>query len=150
MGRDPTGDHWSVGIQHPRVADAYVAVTPLDDRCLATSGDYMTTFSPDFGDHHIFQPSTGRSPAELASVSVVAPRAAQADALSTAIMVLGEEAGLALCRRVPGTDALLVTKQGRVARWASPPVKQPSSPCRPSDAAGRAEGHSNFREAPER
>jgi thiamine biosynthesis lipoprotein len=116
LGSRSAGNPWSVGIQHPRNTDAYTAVAALNGRSLATSGDYETTFTADFRTNHIFDPRTGRSPAELASVSIVAPTALEADALSTAAMVLGAEATLRLVERLPGVDALLVGKDSRTFR----------------------------------
>lgn len=114
LGAKPDGDHWRVGIQHPRNPDAYIALAALDDRFLATSGDYATPFTGDFSSHHIFDPATGRSPAELASVTVLAPSGMEADALSTSIFVLGPGKGLELAASRPRTDALLVLKDGTV------------------------------------
>lgn len=105
---------WTVGVQHPRRSDAYLSLAKLADRCLATSGDYATTFSDDFRRHHLFDPRTGECPQELASVTIAAPLALVADALSTAVFVLGPEAGAALVGRTPGADALLVLKDGRI------------------------------------
>ena len=113
IGLKPSADPWTVGIQHPRQSDAYVAVAGLSGRAMATSGDYETTFSTDFRQHHIFDPRSGHSPTELASVTIVAPTAMQADALSTAAMVLGTRQTLALVSELPDVDVLLVTKQGR-------------------------------------
>jgi thiamine biosynthesis lipoprotein len=113
LGNKPRQRAWRVGIQHPRQPDAYVALAELSDRCLATSGDYESTFSDDFQVHHILDPRTGTCPRELASVSVVAPTAAVADALSTTIMVLGAEQGERLLRHFPGTDMLVIDKTGR-------------------------------------
>ena len=112
LGRKAGGDHWAIGIQHPRQADAYLGVADLAGRCMSTSGDYQTAFSPDKAYNHIFDPATGRSPATLASVTVVAPTATQADALSTAIFVLGPDRGAALARSMAGVDVLLVLKDG--------------------------------------
>lgn len=124
LGRNAAGDIWQAGVQHPRQADAYAAMARLDDRCLATSGDYETAFCADFSRHHIFDPKTGISPGELASVSVLAGSAMRADALSTTLMVLGAEAGSALLARFPGTDALFILKNGR--RLATAGFLQPS------------------------
>jgi thiamine biosynthesis lipoprotein len=79
-----------------------------------SSGDYATTFSPDFRNHHLFDPRTGRSPEEPASVTIAATTAMEADALSTAVFVLGPERGADLVRRTPGADALLVLKDGAI------------------------------------
>ncbi|MBK8040632.1 MAG: FAD:protein FMN transferase [Verrucomicrobiaceae bacterium] len=112
-GHNAEGEPWCVGIQHPRERDAFAALARLEDRCLATSGDYETGFSKDFSRHHILDPRTGESPGELASVSVLAPDAMTADALSTALFVLGTERGMELLCEFAGTDALLITKDGR-------------------------------------
>jgi thiamine biosynthesis lipoprotein len=120
-GSKPTGEPWTIGIQHPREADSFVSLAGLADRSLSTSGDYETSFTDDFRKHHIFDPRTGDSPPELASVSIVAPTALEADALSTAAMVLGVERTLQLVARSPGVDALLVTKSGRTIASAGFP-----------------------------
>jgi thiamine biosynthesis lipoprotein len=114
VGKKSNTQSWTAGIQHPRKPDAYVSLARLDGRCLATSGDYATTFSPDRRNNHIFDPATGRSPLEFSSVSVVAPTATEADALSTAVFVLGLEKGAALVRATRGADALFVRKDGSV------------------------------------
>jgi len=116
MGRKPDGDAWRVGVQHPRRPDAWAALAALEDRFLATSGDYATPFSDDFKSHHIFDPSTGRSPEELASATILAPSGLEADALSTAVFVLGGRKGLALAASRPGVDALLIRKDGTELR----------------------------------
>jgi thiamine biosynthesis lipoprotein len=113
LGRRADGDAWTVGIQHPREPEAYIALSRLDGRALATSGDYATTFSPDRAYNHIFDPRSGRSPEEFASVSVVAPTAMAADALSTAVFVAGVDRGLRLIEATPGADAFFVLKNSR-------------------------------------
>jgi thiamine biosynthesis lipoprotein len=116
VGAKPDGRDWTAGIQHPRVPDAYVSLAALRGRSLATSGDYATKFAADFSKNHIFDPRTGESPGETASASIAAPTAMQADALSTAAMVLGVDQTLALIAQLPDVDALLVRKDGRVQR----------------------------------
>ena len=94
----------------------------MDGRCLATSGDYETFFTPDYLHHHIFDPATGDSPGELASVSVLAPTGLEADGLSTACMVLGRQRVIAELASIPGVDVLLVDKRGEIWRSAGFPV----------------------------
>ena len=118
----PDGSDWTIGIQHPRLEDSYLSLAKLADRCLATSGDYATRFSEDFRHHHLFDPRTGRSPTDLSSVSIAATTAMEADALSTAVFVLGPEAGLRLVHETPGADALLVLKDGRTQTTSSFPL----------------------------
>lgn len=113
-GRKPDGKPWQIGIQHPRVREAYAAMAGLSDRFLSTSGDYETKFREDFSSYHIFDPATGRSPTELSSVTVLAPTGLEADALSTAIFVLGPARGIELAISRSRIDAFLVLKNGEV------------------------------------
>jgi len=89
----------------------------MDGRCVATSGDYASTFTPDFMQHHIFDPATGNSLQELASVTVLAPSALLADGLSTAFMVMGARKSHALAARLDGVDLMTINKRGVV--WKS-------------------------------
>jgi thiamine biosynthesis lipoprotein len=102
---------WRVGIQAPRKEfDGYLGIVELPQGAMATSGDYMNAFSEDFSAHHILDPRSGRSPAQVASVTTLAPSAMLSDALSTALMVLGPQAGLVLVEGLPQVEALLVGK----------------------------------------
>jgi len=116
LGRKADGTPWTVGIQHPRQADAYVALAALEERFLSTSGDYATSFSDDFRHHHIFDPRTGLSPTEFSSVTILARTGMEADALTKVLFVRGLDRGLELVRSVPGADALCVLKDGRMIR----------------------------------
>jgi thiamine biosynthesis lipoprotein len=118
LGRKPQGKPWMLGVQDPRNADVLAIRLAMDGRALATSGDYESFFTPDFVNHHIFDPATGHSPGRLACASALAPDALQADGLSTAFMVLGPEGALALAATLPGVDALLIGKSGE--RWQTP------------------------------
>lgn len=113
FGTRSDGGAWTVGIQHPRRDDAFAGLVELRGRSLATSGDYSVSFDEDYRDNHLFDPRTGRSPQALASVSVAAPTATEADALSTALFVLSLEEGLQLLRSSPGADAMFIFKDGR-------------------------------------
>ena len=95
-----------------------VSTLQLGGRSVATSGDYASWFTPDFVHHHIFDPATGESPQELASVTVVAPSAMEADGLSTAFMVMGARKAHALAAKLPGVDLMTMNKRGIV--WKSP------------------------------
>jgi thiamine biosynthesis lipoprotein len=109
---------WTLGVPDPRDPGLLAARLRLEGRSVATSGDYATAFTPDFVHHHIFDPSTGESPQELASVTVVAPTGLQADGLSTACMVMGARKAHALAARLPGVDVMTINKRGVV--WKSP------------------------------
>lgn len=98
-GRKPDGAPWRAGIERPaETPDAPGQVLlPIDllDRALATSGDYRNYFESDGTRYsHTIDPRTGR-PIEfdLASVSVLHESCMTADALATALMVLGADGG---------------------------------------------------------
>lgn len=94
-GTHPDGSPWRLGIADPRRKGETAAVLDPFTGFAATSGDYNMAFSPDFSDHHIYDPATGYSPKGLAAVTVTAPTGLEADGLSTACMVLGRDRGSA-------------------------------------------------------
>ena len=103
---------WQIGVRSPRgAATDLLARFSAQNEAVATSGDYQQPYTADFSLHHIVDPRTGYSNPELASVTTIAPQAALADALATAVMVLGIEKGLALAQSQPGCEALLITKE---------------------------------------
>ena len=95
-GLSPEGTPWRIGIRHPRQPEALIDTFTVSDAAVCTSGDYERP-RPDGGPgHHLLHPETGQAVADVASVSVVAPTAMLADALSTAAFVLGAERGIDL------------------------------------------------------
>ena len=110
---DRRGRPWSIGIRDPRRAEAVVAVLPLEDVSISTSGDYERYFEAD-GDrhHHLIDPATGRSPRGLQSVTVLADDGLSSEALSKAVFVLGLERGMALVESLPGVDAVAIDAAG--------------------------------------
>ncbi len=80
------------------------------DQAVATSGDYMESFTPDFQAHHIVDPRKGYSAPMLASATVKAPTATIADALATTLMIMDPEEGLSVVKSFPECEAMLVTK----------------------------------------
>lgn len=115
FGITPQGqDHWRIGLQDPSVDENDPAGEPLlvlrvNDAAVTTSGDYRR-FTRVKGEKqsHILDTRTGRGAARLASVTIMAPDAMTADALATAVSVLGPEEGLALIERTPGVEAILI------------------------------------------
>jgi thiamine biosynthesis lipoprotein len=102
-GRKSDGSLWRVGIERPVPGQRQLQrVLAVDGGAIATSGDYRNFFVRDSRHYsHTIDPRTGRPVQHrLASVSVLGDRAMSADALSTAMMVLGPEEGLALAERM--------------------------------------------------
>jgi thiamine biosynthesis lipoprotein len=112
IGTKPDGSPWHVGIQHPRQTDGLIGVISVAGKSVVTSGDYQRCFMARDGKryHHIIDPRTGY-PAEngLIGVTVVADSSTKADALSTAVFVLGLEKGLQILKAFPGTEAILIS-----------------------------------------
>jgi thiamine biosynthesis lipoprotein len=108
--RRATGDGWLVGIAHPWREGERVATVRLCDRALGTSGATIQWFEANgrrFG--HILDPRTGWPADSTTCVSVIAPTAAEADALSTALFVLGPAKAREFCNRRADVGAVLVS-----------------------------------------
>jgi len=118
----PESRPWQISIRQPG-GSGQALVAQLSSRALATSGDYLNTFTADRRLNHILDPESGVSPLELASASVLAPTAGDADALATALMVMGRGAGLRLAERLDGIEALVITKSGEIQQTAGFPLR---------------------------
>jgi thiamine biosynthesis lipoprotein len=104
---------WTVAIRDPRREDAVVAVLPLEDVSISTSGDYERFFERDgVRCHHLLDPRTGRSPAGVRSVTIIADDGLTTEAFSKTVFVLGVEQGLRFVEAHPGVDAVIVDAQG--------------------------------------
>ncbi len=120
LRRGKKSEAFSVGIQDPTKPRGTVITTVSADApnlSIVTSGGYERNFvQKGITYHHILDPKTGMQPEEkILSVTVVAPSSTTADALSTALFVLGEE-GLS---RVDGLykEVIFVMKDGEVKRY---------------------------------
>ena len=111
-GAGSARDPWTVAVEDPHGDGAPDGLVRLAGGCVATSGDYLQGFTEDRRHHHIIDPRTGRSPEATSAVTVLAGRAMDADALSTALMVLGTDEGRTLVEGVDGAEAMVVDKNG--------------------------------------
>ena len=105
---------WVVGVRHPTQRGSRLAELRLRDRALGTSGSatqYFRHKGRRYG--HILDPRTGQPAEGVLSVTVVAPTAAVADALSTAFYVIGPDSALEYCRSRPEIAAVLVSPAQR-------------------------------------
>ena len=106
---------WEIAIKHPRDRNRAMASIRLSNTCLVTSGDYERFFEKDGKRfHHIIDPRTGYPSEGCLSASVVAPDAEYADALATALCVIGPEKGLKIVEKLPRVEAILVGMDGLV------------------------------------
>ena len=121
FGTPPEGrNHWLIGLQDPAKARVGISGSePLlilqlasvdgSGTAVATSGNYQR-FALIKGKKysHIVNAGSGLPSEELASVTVISRSAADADALATAVSVMGAEKGLALIEKIPQTEAILI------------------------------------------
>ena len=112
---DREGRPWMVGIRDPRRKDNVVAVIPLINSAISTSGDYERYFiSNGVRYHHIINPKTGKSATGVHSVSVIGPDATTTDGLTKPVFILGPEKGLKLIESIPGVDAVVIDADGKM------------------------------------
>ncbi|MDG2384039.1 MAG: FAD:protein FMN transferase [Pirellulaceae bacterium] len=103
------GSGWTVGIRHPLRPERRIAEIRLRDKSLGTSGTGTQHFyhqGRKYG--HIIDPRSGQPAEGVLSTTVVAPRAAIADALSTAFYVMGVDEIRQYCESHPEIGALII------------------------------------------
>lgn len=113
LGTRPDGEPWRVGIQDPasEAEEALPRALLLSDAAYATSGDYRQQVEIDGVRYaHIVDPRTGEPARAAASVTVIAPDCTTADALATALTVLGPDEGLALVETLPDVECLVIVR----------------------------------------
>ena len=121
QGSKGPGQPWTVAIEDPAKGGGYPAALSLRNRAVATSGSYEAYFDRRRVHHHIVTPTTASSPQTAVSVSVLAPTAMEADALATAVMVMGPKSGIAFIDSLPCRECLIITLTGAQLRsrgWA--------------------------------
>ncbi|QDU68572.1 FAD:protein FMN transferase [Engelhardtia mirabilis] len=109
------GEVWQIAVRHPRRRGDVLAVIPLANIAVVTSGDYERFFELDgVRYHHILDPRTGRPATGAMSATVIGPEAGLCDALATALCVMGPEQGLELIERMERVEALIVDLNGEM------------------------------------
>jgi len=114
IGAPPDAGGWRILVRAPGAG--YAGLVTLCDRAVSVSGSFGQSIRVGgrrYG--HVIDPRTGR-PLERAAVAMVlAPTAAEAEALSKALLILGAEEGLALLASRAGCEGLYVDAAGRTA-----------------------------------
>ena len=113
LGLHPRRNRWKIGVRHPRSqAGELIGVIETDETSIATSGDYERYFIKDGKRyHHILDPNTGFPASGCVSVTIVTESALMADALATAVFVLGHEEGMSLIDRLEGVEGLILYEE---------------------------------------
>lgn len=116
-GKQPNGKPWNIGITNPFETEKLVAVVPINNGAITTSGSYEKFVLLDGKRYsHIINPATGYPATGLCSVTVIGSNAETANGLSTSLMVLGKTAGLLLLERFPEYSCVMITDNGKVVK----------------------------------
>ena len=119
LGNHPSGRPWLVGLRDPSEPSRIHRTIPLNGCALATSGGYGTRFDSSGHHHHIFDPVTGNSANHYLSVSVLAPEATTADALSTGLSALPLDKALECVESIDDIEALFILPDKRIIDYQS-------------------------------
>jgi len=106
---------WKIGLQHPRYPEKMIGAFSLTNGAIATSGDYQKYFIREGKRyHHILNPKTGHPAKEndIVSTTVMADSVMDADALATALFVLGPKA-FENIKSLENTEAMVILKTGK-------------------------------------
>ena len=116
LGLKPDDSKWTVAIQDPNNTASWVGTVQVGETAVVTSGSYQRFFEFDGNTyHHIINPLSG-SPVSnnLLSATIICEDGTMADALSTAMFVLGEARALNYWRQYGGFEMILITKSNQV------------------------------------
>ena len=112
IGARPEGAPWRVGLADPDRPGALTETIDLVDRGVATSAGAGFRFDSKGRFTHLFDPSTGRSPSLYSTLSVIAPTATEADALSTAFSLMPVSRIRDIVSTRPNVQARIVEADG--------------------------------------
>ena len=116
LGVKPDGSNWVIAVDDPQDTGSYVGTLSVGETAVVTSGSYQRFFKVG-GEkyHHLISPSNGKPTDNgLVSVTIICPDGTTADALSTAMFVLGEDKALRYWRDNGGFEMIMITDDDRV------------------------------------
>ena len=117
IGKKPSGEQWRIGLQDPdRKRGEQLAIIQLDNETIDSSGVYERFFMENgVRYHHILDPKTGFPTQNgLKSVTIVGGTATDADVLSTAVVVMDLEEGMAYMNQKQNVEAMFITEDNRI------------------------------------
>jgi len=117
VGEKPDGTPWAVGIQAPfEEHNEIIGVVDIWEGSIVSSGVYQRFFyHEDIFYHHTLDPSTGFPTAtDVISVSIIAPTAAWGEGVSTAVFIIGADAGMALVEELDDVHGIFILRDGTV------------------------------------
>lgn len=116
-GLMPSGNPWKVAITNPLAKEKSFALLPIKNQAIVTSGDYEK-YVEIAGERysHIIDPRSGMPTKGIVSVTVIAPKAELADALATAVFVMGSQTGLDRINQIPKVECIIVQTDGSIVQ----------------------------------
>jgi thiamine biosynthesis lipoprotein len=113
LGHPQHEEEWEIAIPNPLKPKEMIYTLKLRDKAMSTSGNYEKVVTYDQGRFgHIIDPTTGRPPSQVLSMSVVSNTSVSADALSTGIFVMGVERGRDLISRHGASGFIAIVEHG--------------------------------------
>ncbi|WP_286174617.1 FAD:protein FMN transferase [Cytophaga sp. FL35] len=114
-GQQANGKPWKIALTNPLNKNQVFVSFNLKEEAVVTSGNYEKFKMLDGKRYsHIIDPRSGWPASGLASVTIFAPQAELADALATAVFVMGKETGLNLIQQIPKVKAIIIDDQGSI------------------------------------
>ena len=114
-GTQPNGDQWNVAITNPMNKNVAFALLPISNSAVVTSGNYEKFVNFNGKRYsHIINPKTGYPASGIISVSVFAESAQLADALATAIFIMGTDVGLDRINQLPNIECIIIDDKGNI------------------------------------
>ncbi len=105
LGKNEKGESWKVGIKNPFKQDEVVKVVKLENKGIATSGQYVRG-------EHIYNPHRPDVPVtEISSITIIGPTVYDADRFATAAFAMGEK-GIQFIEKLPGFDGYMIDSKG--------------------------------------
>ena len=110
IGEKSSGSPWKIGVRHPRQPSSIIASLECKNISMATSGDYQKFFIKDgVRYHHLLNPENGMPAQGMQSVTILSKDAVMADAMATAVFVMGAEQGVKFIESQDRLEGILIT-----------------------------------------
>lgn len=114
-GTQPNGDLWKVGITNPLNKEKVFSWLPIDNSAVVTSGNYEKYVTLNGVRYtHIINPKTGYPVVGLNSVTIFSESAELADALATAVFVMGLESGMDFINQLNGIECIIIDADNKI------------------------------------
>ena len=108
-GNQPDGQPWTIAIANPNMKDRAFSWMEIKDMAVVTSGNYEKYATVNGKKYsHIIDPKSGFPVSGVKSVTIISPNAELADALATAVFILGQEVGMNMVDQMKGVECILI------------------------------------------